>query len=483
MNPEAPAAGDYFRRLGALFFFLLPSIWVSVVLMVLFHEVVGHGCAALLVGGRFEGFVIHWWGGGFAYAFPPEDAPPLSRAFLYGGGIAVNLLAGGASLALALRIKDRIFLRLGFLLFAAVALLSAAKYGLVNSLWPDPDGDVGMLLEIAGRPWVRWTVFGGFAVLCPVMVIAINALLFKTIEERLGAGRRLRGWRRITPLAAGAALAAAASMSNGWEAVVPGHGQVIRTGGAAFEVLVLAGLYRFSLRPRAIALAPGAARLPIGGAIGAASLILATSLLTRPLFAPFEPLPVPVPNGYDLLVAAGSAIPPDSPLIDEGISWEQKEEILKNGAAALERARRALELPCVVPLPPAQDGFTTELRAIFRLGMLLELEGRLAEHRGDGEAAARSYLDLLRLSAASTRGGVMIHAMMGRTLRTRGEDGLARVASILSPDSRIAVTRAARAIEEGREDPATIERREAGFSGPSKRKELFWINWSAFPGS
>jgi peptidase M50B-like protein len=476
MNPEAPAAGDYFRRLGALFFFLLPSIWVSFVLMVLLHEVIGHGCTALLVGGRFEGFVIHWRGGGYANAFPPEDAPPLSRALLYGGGIAVNFLAGAASLAVALSIRKKLFLRLGLLLFAAAALLPAATYGLVNSLWPDRGGDVGMLLEIAGRPWVRWTVFGFFVVLYPTLVIAINALFFQIAEDWLGAGRRLASWRRAAPLAALAALAIAASMSNSWEAVIPGHGRTISIIGAAFEVLVLDGLYRFSLRPRAIDLPLRAAWLPVACAAGAAALVLLASATLRPKL-PFErperleSLPIPVPNGYDELLAAGGAIPEGPP--------EEKEEILPGAASALDRARRALELPCVVPLLPGKDTFDTELTAIRGLGKLFLLEGRLAESRGDCEAAARSYLDLLRLAAASTRGGLRIHRVVGDELESLGVQGLAGIAPKLSPESCASAARTIRALEIDREDPAAIVRRDAGHASQPRWDELFSIEFGS----
>ncbi len=473
-RPTFPA---YWLRFGVLFLFLIPAFCVASVLGVLLHEVAGHGLAALLVGGRFDGFAIGWNGGAFASAYPPSDGSPLLQAVVSGGGIAMNLLVGSIVLGLSLRTR-RLFLRFTLILFAMENLLLTVTYGLWNSLWPDGSGDVGTLLAIADKTWLRWTVFAVSLLVFPAVTIILNALLFRGVEEWLGGGRRLEGWRRTLPLAALGIAAAPFWILNSSRAYFPELAWVPSITGASLEVLVFAGLYRFSLPPKGAPLDPSAANLPILTAIGSAALILGASFLTKLPFNSFEPPSLPVPNGYDDLIAASTMIKKEAP--DEDAPRERKEEFLRDGAPALELARRGLAKPCGVPLIPRESSLMTDLLLIRRLADLIQLEALLADQPGECMAAAKSWLDLLRLDERSSQGGMVVHELVSLALGRQAIQGLRKVSGRLSPDSCASAARLVLALESEHEDTSIVADRDHRFWGSKKRwSYLFSINFSS----
>jgi hypothetical protein len=58
------------------------------------HEFVGHGAAALAVGGSVEGVRLFWFAGGWIDYDLPRPAPLASRVFVSLGGIALELVVG-----------------------------------------------------------------------------------------------------------------------------------------------------------------------------------------------------------------------------------------------------------------------------------------------------------------------------------------------------------------------------------------------------
>ncbi len=74
-----------------------------------------------------------------------------------------------------------------------------------------------------------------------------------------------------------------------------------------------------------------------------------------------------------------------------------------------------------------------ELRAIRRLANLVRIKGLLAEGKGEFTKAARSWVDLLRLSAKAARGGDLIHRILWEDQASF--DGLRRVAAGLDAET------------------------------------------------
>ena len=164
---------------------------------------------------------------------------------------------------------------------------------------------------------------------------------------------------------------------------------------------------------------------------------VAGAILVRNAIKPraLPPPPLPVPNGHDDIVRAGLSIQDQVPNL--GIFRTAKPEELKSwvakNAEALKVGREGLKKHSRVAVVYEQDlskGFenNSACRAFSRL-LLAEAEIALIEKRpGD---AARSYLDLLRLSEATGRGGLMIDAMTGFAVETQALNGLGRVREAL----------------------------------------------------
>ena len=137
---------------------------------------------------------------------------------------------------------------------------------------------------------------------------------------------------------------------------------------------------------------------------------------------PFAPVPpLPNPNGYDGLVKAGQMIAGDPS--DNHLNQQQLERLIATNAEALQLFRDALSNSCRVPLqysPSYISNHLNDLAGIKRLAQALAAEGRLAELDGHTNAAARSYVDVIRLGNACSRGGVLIDQLVGLAVERIG---------------------------------------------------------------
>lgn len=144
-------------------------------------------------------------------------------------------------------------------------------------------------------------------------------------------------------------------------------------------------------------------------------------------------LPVPTPNGYDDLVAAGGmlqeAVDRETSFEKSFLGWtgedhddappmalEELKELVAASKSVLERVRLGLGRECVVPVQYELDllNFSIESFAkLRRLGNLLVMKGMVAERDENYGAAAKSYLDCVRLGIKTSRGGFFIHSMFG----------------------------------------------------------------------
>jgi hypothetical protein len=125
---------------------LLATALATSRLGLLAHELVGHGGAAILLGGRIREVQLFWFAGGWIdYAF---DAPPstAARLAISMGGIAIELVAGGA-LWFAIRGDS-----LGRRLVRAVGavLVAHAAFYLAAGAW-EGFGDGRLLRELLGE--------------------------------------------------------------------------------------------------------------------------------------------------------------------------------------------------------------------------------------------------------------------------------------------------------------------------------------------
>lgn len=228
---------------------LLPLDVVASIAAAAIHEIVGHGFAALLVGGTFSGFILKLDGMGWAYAFAPPDAPAIHHIVVHAGGIVSTTAPGCVFLLLFFRLKS-FYWRWAFLLIAWYCL-SDGYYLFWNAYYPAPPGDVARILEVcregklADPSSMRWTFMIAGAIISLASTFACAALFFSSIEWFLTDGRGLWGLGRAVALLFFVALpGAAAWMLFDWNQLAEGIGWLPNIAGVVITIAT-AGFLHF----------------------------------------------------------------------------------------------------------------------------------------------------------------------------------------------------------------------------------------------
>lgn len=145
---------------------------------------------------------------------------------------------------------------------------------------------------------------------------------------------------------------------------------------------------------------------------------------------PEVPYALPNPNGYDDLVKAGDAVA-NGVGEHPSLSLEELRIFVAAHSEALALARTGLSRTCAVPASLFLDDFSQMSYILMgqkRLAQLLVAEGRLAELEDRPVAAARSYLDAVRLGQEISRGGFVINRLVGIACSAIGMSPLGRLA-------------------------------------------------------
>lgn len=135
--------------------------------------------------------------------------------------------------------------------------------------------------------------------------------------------------------------------------------------------------------------------------------------------------PLPDPNGYDDLVAAGKMVTGDwvkAGRIDAAPAEVVGPLVAENGKA-LERIQVGLGRESRFPLDYSQESLDRgieDVGAIRAAGRLLAAKARLATLQGRPQEAKEAGVDLIRLGQAGSRGGLAILAMMDMALESMG---------------------------------------------------------------
>jgi len=147
------------RRLALIDGALLALAILASRAALLLHEVVGHGLVAAALGARSVTLKLSLFGGG---GVTPSgfDPSPAGYALFSLGGIAVNLLTGGAAWIVARRLKRRGLLYV-FLLMLGAGSVGQAFFYLANGFFygeGDPTGFVGRHGDLGPYQWM-WILF------------------------------------------------------------------------------------------------------------------------------------------------------------------------------------------------------------------------------------------------------------------------------------------------------------------------------------
>jgi hypothetical protein len=193
----------YLTRVIILILFLVPVGYIAAIVATFIHEVLGHGLAAVLVGGSIEGIDIQWDGQGLASISHPANIPKYDLAFIFLAGILVTMVVGLILVRVGIHRGIPYFPRLAILTIAAECLMGAGPmYIFWNALFPleGHHWDVSNLLELYDSQGLRVFLVVTSLVLMIVVMIIVNVVLYKAFGEWLNTEKDREGYQYVIPL-------------------------------------------------------------------------------------------------------------------------------------------------------------------------------------------------------------------------------------------------------------------------------------------
>lgn len=293
-------------------------------------------------------------------------------------------------------------------------------------------------------PVAAWTVFGLIGVCFGISTLAAAWVA-------LGTGR---WWLRLSVLC----LLPVSAIMAAWLALLRASG--CRATGALHNGPISTGA------------TIAGARQPVIPRLARVAVVLLSVAILLPLAAVYYELvtPVPIPettlpeeNGYDALVQAGEYFSRvRTPNTDVATEADLRAFVTEH-RHALDEARTALDQECCVTLKYAHsDGFG--LVGVRQLGEALVAEGRLAEMEGRTSDAVESYLATIRLGGAGSRGGLVVHWLVGLVVERMGVVTLKDLPKKLPPDRCRELAALLQCVDAEREPLATVFRRDTAWS-------------------
>ncbi|GAB4459019.1 MAG: hypothetical protein OHK0029_21080 [Armatimonadaceae bacterium] len=150
---------------------------------------------------------------------------------------------------------------------------------------------------------------------------------------------------------------------------------------------------------------------------------------------------MPTPNAFDKYIQAGEMAKAQAKTINrltdskEDFDLAEARTFVAEHSEMLRLVRAGLREDC--RMPPARSFYALfPYLAHFRtLAKAFQIEGRVHEANGDYDSAARSYTDCIRLGTHVTRGGVLIHGLVGVAVQTIGQRPLWKVVPHLTENA------------------------------------------------
>jgi hypothetical protein len=145
--------------------------------------------------------------------------------------------------------------------------------------------------------------------------------------------------------------------------------------------------------------------------------------------------PPPNPNGYDDFIKAAGLVTGDVTNA-YALDHDQLRALVTTNAESMRLLRLGLTRQCALPpdsvlaLGPDMTG---HVKALYRLANLLEAEGRLREIDDRLADALQSYVDSIRLGSAMSRGGFVLHRLVGCACEADAFIQLSRLVPTLEP--------------------------------------------------
>ena len=236
--------GRFTKNLFTMVIFSLPVIYLSIILAVFIHEVVGHGLITVLLGGQFTGFGIHLDGLGWAN-IECADLPMLSKILIFFGGAFSTTVFALLSFTLSIMYRKSRFASLAFLLFAVVSLLDGAPYIFWDAIYLSGVGDFSMVWLLYRSDAMRNVLIGFSGLIMLVGIVGFNFQYYRIASRWLGEGKMIKrkGWISFSLLVF--LLQAAAWFSFDWDQLIPGVGLLPSVVGVVIALLTILPLVAY----------------------------------------------------------------------------------------------------------------------------------------------------------------------------------------------------------------------------------------------
>lgn len=182
----------------------------------------------------------------------------------------------------------------------------------------------------------------------------------------------------------------------------------------------------------------------------------------RPVTPTFPPLPNP--NGYDDYLTAGQSMVGD-PTGAQEMDVAALRDLLATNAEALRLIRVGLSRECRVPAATQMTNFTAhlDLPILKRAAFLLRAEALLTACAGRTNDAARIHLEGVRFGREVSRGGFILHRLVGVACETIALEPLIQLAPALDETGRRQVMEGLMKLEEQPVQWSEIWRAERAF--------------------
>lgn len=148
--------------------------------------------------------------------------------------------------------------------------------------------------------------------------------------------------------------------------------------------------------------------------------------------SPPPQIPIPTPNGYDVLAQASASVEQSILTEDE----TKLKEFLALNSGPLREVDKAMQMECVVPIdfnagmaalpqPKSRDAFR-----------LLNARAKVLHQDGDANAAAIEWAKMFDLATKIDDGGALVHVLSAIGCESMALDGLDSVVAELSPEQK-----------------------------------------------
>jgi hypothetical protein len=207
---------------------------------------------------------------------------------------------------------------------------------------------------------------------------------------------------------------------------------------------------------------------------GSTSIVLLAFLLLRSSRVTFPSLPVP--NGYDDLVST-LPIMPQQPNDVRTLDATNLRLLVSSNAHGVSKVREAFSKDWAVPVSVGEEYMLTVTSNVMltrTLARALCAEGKLAELEGRTNDALSAYMDCIQLGQKGSRGGLLIHNLVGVACKGMGVKEMWKIIPTSSTPALRRVLSALLKMEASSESAETIIDRDRDWSRGSMG--WFWFS-------